>query len=100
MAPCQYLSRRSKDRPVSQWELYRPGIHSLPPTAIRRSARSLDDLSCGCRCGAFDLELHGELAPSGTPDGTLLDAVFGLIEESPNAAGTDLRTGCVTVTVR
>jgi hypothetical protein len=48
----------------------------------------------GAGAAHFDLQLPG------FADGSQFDVTFRLIEESPNANGTELRTGCVTVKVR
>jgi hypothetical protein len=48
----------------------------------------------GAGAAHFDLQLPG------FADDSQFDVTFRLIEDSPNPGGTELRTGCVTVTVR
>lgn len=48
----------------------------------------------GAGAAHFDLQLPG------FADESQFDVTFRLLEESPNAGGTELRTGCVTVTVK
>lgn len=43
---------------------------------------------------------HVSLQIAFVPDGAQFDAIFRLIEESPNPGGTELRTGCVRVAVK
>lgn len=48
----------------------------------------------GAGAAHFDLQLPG------FADGSQFDVMFRLIESAPNAGGTELRTECVTVTVK
>ena len=48
----------------------------------------------GAGAAHFDLQLPG------FADGAQFDVTFRVLEESPNAGGTELRTDCVTVTIR
>lgn len=96
-------------------------VHGAPPgttyLAQRRVDLAVDGICTGAAYVSFPIpqpgplvELttsaggagaaHFDLQLPGFADDSQFDVTFRLIEESPDPGGTDLRTGCVTVTVK
>jgi hypothetical protein len=99
-------------------------VHGAPPNTTYLAQRAFDPILDGVCTAPFITWPFSPVLPSGpppvrlttsaggagaahfstqipiVPKGAEFDAVFRLIEESPNPGGTELRTDCVRVTTR